>query len=283
MKSIKKNLRKCMNFFSLRGYTVKDTFWINLAKFTFLFYKFFNRETSIGYYLCKDAIAKNSYGIFFCRKASSDLSSIAEHREFEVIEKFKEIIRPGDMVIDCGGHVGKYAILASRLTGNNGKIITFEPHPGNYEILLRNLRLNKCSNVTAFNIGVWKEKGLHTLSLCPYHAQHSMMTDYNKDYLRVKVDKLDTILKKNHIKAVKLLKIDVEGAEYAVLLGSLKSLKKRKILNIILETHPKQLKQIEKSILIKKSEEFLKSFGYSIQKLSKEHTFAKINEVFHRH
>ena len=274
----KNNLKKSLEFLILRGYGIQDIFWVNLAKLNFLLYKFLNRETSLGHYLLKGSIVKNSYGVFFCRKRSSDLSSIIESREFEEMEKVKKLVGAGDVVIDCGAHIGKYTIFASKNVSDGGKVIAFEPHPDNYEILIKNLRLNKCRNVVALKVGLWNKNGTHAFSISSNYAQHSMVIDHRKNYLKIKVNKLDAILNRFGIKTVKLLKLDAEGAEYFVLLGALKSLRAHRISNIVLETHPIQLERNGKIILIRKSKELLKSCGYTIQRLSREHIFCTIRK-----
>ena len=53
---------------------------------------------------------------------------------------FGRIIRPGMTVVDIGAHIGYYTCQFSRLVGPDGGVVSFEPHPRNYELLERNTR-----------------------------------------------------------------------------------------------------------------------------------------------
>lgn len=57
------------------------------------------------------------------------------------------IIRPGDVVLECGAHHGYVTTLFSTWVGSAGKVICFEPHPNNANILQRNIELNALGNV----------------------------------------------------------------------------------------------------------------------------------------
>ncbi len=53
--------------------------------------------------------------------------------------------KPGDIVVDGGAYMGTFTLVASKLVGQTGKIIAFEPDPVNYEKLLENIGLNKAT------------------------------------------------------------------------------------------------------------------------------------------
>src|SRR4051794_18303432 len=62
-------------------------------------------------------------------------------------------LRPGDVVIDIGAHVGIVSIfLAKRFPGV--RVLAFEPLPRTFAVLQANLRRNRVRNVTAFNMAV---------------------------------------------------------------------------------------------------------------------------------
>lgn len=74
-------------------------------------------------------------------------------------ELFKQIIRPGMVVIDIGANFGYYTLLAARLLHNKGSVIAFEPDPRNYELLLNNVRVNGYTNVIAIKKAVSNKNG----------------------------------------------------------------------------------------------------------------------------
>ena len=124
----------------------------------------------------------------------------------------------------------------------------------NYDLLIKNIEQNKFSNIISNRKAVSDRKGKVKL----YHhgsATHSILSNRrSKNYERVEAIKLDDFLK--DVKNIDLLKIDVEGAEYLVLKGAEKTLKKTK--KIIIEIGEKNLEKIEL---------FLKSYNFQIKKI----------------
>ena len=59
--------------------------------------------------------------------------------EPHITEAFRTCLAAGDVCVDIGAHVGYYTLLASRLVGPSGRVYAFEPSPGVYRALERNL------------------------------------------------------------------------------------------------------------------------------------------------
>lgn len=62
--------------------------------------------------------------------------------ELHVTEAFRRRLAPGDVCIDIGAHIGYYTLLASKLVGPGGHVYAFEPSPGVYGRLEKNLVRN---------------------------------------------------------------------------------------------------------------------------------------------
>src|ERR1051325_3193678 len=105
------------------------------------FYKILNRSNEP---LLKLKMPKYNLQ-FYCRNNRDDFTTMTM-REDEIIRHFNT--KQGDIVVDVGAHIGKYTIIASKRVGANGKVIAIEAHPGNYEMLNRNIKLNGLTNVT---------------------------------------------------------------------------------------------------------------------------------------
>ncbi len=60
-----------------------------------------------------------------------------------------KILGRGGVFIDAGAAVGSYTLIASKIIGNKGLVVAFEPVPRNYLALLENLRTNNIGNVIA--------------------------------------------------------------------------------------------------------------------------------------
>src|SRR5882757_4827335 len=58
-------------------------------------------------------------------------------------------LRPGDTFVDVGANIGYYSILASRLVGDEGRVVALEASPAFHQQLLKQVRLNEGRNVRA--------------------------------------------------------------------------------------------------------------------------------------
>ena len=78
---------------------------------------------------------------------------------FQVEEVY---LRPiiGDVVIDVVAHYGFYTLLASKIIGESGCVIAFEPNSANFQGLLGNVQLNGATNVKAINVALGNFNGM---------------------------------------------------------------------------------------------------------------------------
>jgi FkbM family methyltransferase len=175
---------------------------------------------------------------YYCR-----LEDFNPAREEDIIKLFRP--KEGDVVIDVGAHIGKYTILASKMVGSAGKVIAIEAHPANYDILNKNIVLNKLSNVVTLNYAVHSKEGVVKLyepgQEEGFTIYNTIMSDRetvnNQKYIEVKANTLDSLMLANGISQVNWIKVDVEGAEFEVLKGSTSVLSSNKDISILLEVH----------------------------------------------
>ena len=128
----------------------------------------------------------------------------------------RRMIRPGMTVVDVGAHMGYYTRLFSTLVGPRGRVIALEPHPGNFELLRFNTR--HCPNVTILAVAASDHDGEATLHWSVGSSNHSLVEGYtySAESSVVSVRRLDTLVSR----PIDFLKVDVEGAEVAVLCGA---------------------------------------------------------------
>lgn len=90
-----------------------------------------------------------------------DPKNTVEERDIEGVEtKLVEVfLKPGDVFVDVGAHLGWFSVIASRIVGDKGKVFAFEPNHKSYNLLKRNLAENKCANVVAENVAVSDNTG----------------------------------------------------------------------------------------------------------------------------
>jgi FkbM family methyltransferase len=158
-------------------------------------------------------------------------------------------LAPGDGFIDIGANIGYYSLLASRLVGESGRVVAVEALPALFSALHKNLQLNGAKNVRSVNCAAWDRDEILTLYTRPgdLPGQTTVIPSWADRYqlrteLRVPAAPLSTILKPEEFKTARLVKIDVEGAEWHVLAG-MKSLipSGRDDLEIIIEVNPSAL------------------------------------------
>jgi len=154
---------------------------------------------------------------------------------------FQTTVTPGMVMVDIGAHVGYYTLLAAQLTGPTGQIYAFEPEPGNHDTLLKNIELNGHDNITATRSAVSDRQGSATMYLTSLDSgRHSLFLHDlpQRGNAAVETTTLDLFLEARDWPKIDLIKIDVEGAEVAVLDGMSQSLERFPGLKIIIEFNP---------------------------------------------
>jgi FkbM family methyltransferase len=187
---------------------------------------------------------------FYCRiNNREDLVFMTRHED-DIIEHFTP--KEGDIVVDIGAHMGRYTIIGSKRVGTQGKVVAIEAHPGNFEMLNRNIKLNQLTNVIPLNYAVYSKETKIKLYLpdeeSGYTMHHSIMSNYvftkYKDktedkFVEVSANTLDYFLQLEGITDVNWIKIDVEGAEFEVLQGAHNVLSNSKNISLLIEVHGK--------------------------------------------
>ncbi|HIH44213.1 MAG TPA: FkbM family methyltransferase [Candidatus Methanoperedenaceae archaeon] len=56
-------------------------------------------------------------------------------------------LKSGETLLDVGAHIGAFTLRAAKQVGVGGKIVAFEPEPGNFKLLQKNIEINRYSNV----------------------------------------------------------------------------------------------------------------------------------------
>jgi len=138
-----------------------------------------------------------------------------------LLRVFRQVLRPGDCMIDVGANLGFYTLAAARRVGPAGRVFAFEAAQRTYRRLKRNLLLSRARNVDARHCAVSDRGGSATLhgASDAHSGLASLRAAPAADGAAETVAcvALDGLL--NEIPATRLVKIDVEGAEFAVLRG----------------------------------------------------------------
>ena len=146
---------------------------------------------------------------------------------------FESLVKPSMVVYDIGANVGYFSLLASVLTGTEGKVFAFEPLPRNTRYIHRHLQINKLKNVEVIEAAVSDHEGEAYFDLGPSTAMGHLASEGE---LKVIMVSLDRMVDEGRLPPADVMKVDVEGAEYDVLRGAKKMLETQRPI-LFLDTH----------------------------------------------
>jgi FkbM family methyltransferase len=136
----------------------------------------------------------------------------------------ERVLSPGKVFVDAGANFGIYTLFASKLVGEGGRVISFEPSTRVFPVLRRNIALNGLKNVLALQVALTNKTGRARLY---YHAAvgcDSLGKDasFEPDAYAEEVgtESLDNVLKHTSVGQVDVIKVDVQGAEELALRGA---------------------------------------------------------------
>lgn len=173
--------------------------------------------------------AKASFGISF-RGAFPDLIHAYLYFfgvwEPGISRVFRWHLRQGDRVIDIGANIGAHTALAAVIVGPAGRIHAIEASPNIFSQLKRNLDANWLAQVIPYNVAASDVAGPVTVylndadnlgktTILRHVADHQRTTQETQ----VSGLPLADIVPHEDLKNARLIKVDVEGAEWLVLQG----------------------------------------------------------------
>lgn len=150
---------------------------------------------------------------------------------YEFVETgfWKNAVKDKKVVFDIGANIGYFSLLASKNMENKDAIIyAFEPINRTYNRAKFNIKLNGFKNIRlnklalsdkdgflGINVGNEENWGMSSIN------SHNYLSDQIEE---VETQKLDTFVSLNQINQIDLIKIDIEGSEFYLLKGMLKTI-----------------------------------------------------------
>jgi FkbM family methyltransferase len=190
--------------------------------------------------------------------------AIAEHGVWEPGETALLLgwLAPGMTFVDIGAHVGYYTVLAARRVSPGGLVFAFEPSPRNYELLLANVWRNELTNVVCFPWAVSDHMGFLDLFLDERNTGDNRLFQGDRGPgVRVRAVALDTL--PSIRPPIDVVKIDVQGAEEAVIEGMKHLLSRSPNARITLEYWPFGLRALGRDE--RRALEYYRSLGYRLR------------------
>ncbi len=148
----------------------------------------------------------------------------------------RSLLRPGMTFLDIGANVGYFSLLASRIVGPSGHVLSLEPSPYVADLLQAAVDANQLSHVRLKRCGLGGIPGHLKLSI-PGRGNHTptLLTDDSEAGVTVPVERLDDCLADWKCDRVDLMKMDVEGYESYVLDGAPLALAEKRIRRVLCE------------------------------------------------
>ncbi|MCH8876477.1 MAG: FkbM family methyltransferase [Chloroflexi bacterium] len=140
----------------------------------------------------------------------------------------QQCLKLGMVFMDVGAHIGEYTLLGSKLVGYRGEVHAFEPNPEIFPLLCSNVERNHLDNVVLRNFAVSNQDGESEFeahrepsvsALRPTGRSSGRHKEAQARVYCVTTTQLDTYWR-GRGKMFQLGKVDVEGAEMLVFLGS---------------------------------------------------------------
>ena len=201
------------------------------------------KPLSFGQYQCQTTLSQARL------KINCDLTQNIQRNiyfwgnyEPEYCEYWIKFARHSRVVFDIGANVGVYSLLAAAVNPK-ASIHAFEPTPAIFDMLTKNIRLNDLRNIHTNAVGVGSRSGRAILRECRgsnganegmnFVVNNALKTDDSD--LPIPLTSLDDYCGEVKIDQIDIIKMDIEGGEYAALQGARKLLQEQAIKCIFLE------------------------------------------------
>lgn len=164
-------------------------------------------------------------------------------REDELLARMLAALRPDDVVYDVGANIGLVSLaLALHGAGERPRIHAFEPEPNNARALRANLAANAVVAVEVHELALGDRQGTVVLHLDAHvgAGSHSLLPLHGlTSKTEVALARADDLAA--DFGTPRMVKIDVEGAEFGVLRGMERLLRAHAVRDLFLEIHPQAL------------------------------------------
>jgi FkbM family methyltransferase len=164
---------------------------------------------------------------FWLNKASSVDKCIIESGLFEPAstECVKKLVSRGNVILDVGANIGYYSVLFSRLVGNEGRVLCFEPTKYFGKVLKKNLEANNIDNAEIFGFGLSNKHQQLEIQIGYSSATiHNPRIYPSETSETIDLVPLDEFIEKNDLQTIDFVKVDIDGHEPLFFAGAWKTL-----------------------------------------------------------
>lgn len=190
--------------------------------------------------------------------------------EAQAYRAFVNTLEAGDIVYDVGAHIGTYSLIALFKTGNQGKVVAYEPHGFTRHYLEQHLEWNGGQDRTIIRgVCCGASSGTTDFYCLPDQAEgmNGIVPVEGFQKTTAQVTTIDSEVAEIGL-IPSIIKIDVEGAEWDVLKGAEHTINTHHP-RIFLSLHPIALKKVNTTpqmIL-----DWLIERGYNCESIAEDH------------
>jgi FkbM family methyltransferase len=160
--------------------------------------------------------------------------------EPHIARLIEETVEEGDVCVDVGANIGYFSLMMAARCGASGRVFAYEPEPANFRVLSKNvgLALDRGLRITATEAAVSEHGGGVSLVRGEESTLHQVReldgSESAGEVLR-SVNLGEDLAVKGVTEPIKLVKIDVEGHEVAVLRGCAGLLRSGAVRMVVIE------------------------------------------------
>lgn len=147
---------------------------------------------------------------------------MCRHEKDAGFQRSLDLLPPGGVAFDVGGHVGIWSLLAAS-RARDARIHAFEPVPRQRERFIAHAALNHVNRIVVNACAVGAENGMTSFyAVYDGNTGASSLVRRGDDHVEIRTDvvTLDSYVAANAIERVDVMKVDVEGAEILVFRGA---------------------------------------------------------------
>lgn len=168
--------------------------------------------------------------------------------ELDTARTLRQILRPGDHVVDGGANIGYFSLLAARCVGPSGRVDAFEPQPETRQRLSENLQRNNLADIVRIHPHALSDHAgtatIHRFGQdAGNHGTASLFAPAGADTTDTEIEtvRMDKALAGS---TPRLIKLDLEGAEAQAIDGMTALLQGDRPPDLIIEHNPAKAREM---------------------------------------